>query len=105
VNEWSELDTRPAVKERSGEVCELCRRARATDMHHRKSAGTGGKWSPVNILHLCRPCHRYVTDYPAVAYARGASLRHGDDPETTPVMRDDGMLFQPTSDVLKARRN
>src|ERR1700757_5132401 len=94
---WGEFDTRPAVRGRSYNICEYCSAERATDMHHRKSRGTGGKWEPCNILHLCRTCHRWATHHPTAAYTLGLSLKRGDDPETTPVRRCDGTLFQPTN--------
>jgi hypothetical protein len=100
---WTEVTTRHAVHGRSDWICELCRRARATDMHHRKSAGTGGEWRPVNMLHLCRLCHSYHTDHPAVAYSRGVSLKRGDNPETTPVVRDNGEMFQPTDNIMNGQ--
>lgn len=98
---WAEFDTRPAVRGRSNGICEYCQKARAAEMHHRKSRGTGGRWEPVNILHLCSPCHRWVTNHPTASYALGLSLKRGNDPEQTPVVRHDGSWFQPTNSVLK----
>jgi 5-methylcytosine-specific restriction endonuclease McrA len=98
---WGEFDTRPAVKGRSYGVCEYCQSERASEMHHRKSRGTGGRWEPSNILHLCGACHRWVTNHPTLSYALGLSLKRGMDAETTPVIHCDGTWFQPTNEILK----
>lgn len=55
------------------------------------------------MLHLCRKCHSYHTDHPAVAYSRGVSLKRGDNPETTPVVRDNGEMFQPTDNIMNGQ--
>jgi len=89
--EWDEYTTRKAVAGRSCGICECCGRAKATDMHHRISRGVGGQWTPANILHLCRSCHGYITDHPNMAYRRGLSLRHGDNPESIPLQRLNGI--------------
>jgi 5-methylcytosine-specific restriction endonuclease McrA len=90
---WDESATRQAVKGRSGGICEYCARRRATDMHHRMSRGVGGWWSPGNILHLCQECHRWATDRPKDAYARGVSVQRGLDPCDIAVRRYDGLIL------------
>lgn len=92
---WDQVSTRAAVNGRSAGICEYCRRRRATDCHHRISAGTGGKWSPANILHLCREDHSYFTDHPEEAYPMGIMVySHTDgeltDPSVIPVVQIDG---------------
>lgn len=99
VSEWTEGNTREAVKGRSGGVCEYCEGRRATDMHHRKSRGVGGAWEPANILHLCVEDHRFATDNPLWAYAHGVSLTRATSPSETPVIRANKLQFQPSNDV------
>jgi hypothetical protein len=100
---WDERFTREAVVGRSGGVCERCNCARATDMHHRISRGVGGKWSPANIVHLCRLCHTVITANPEDAYKDGWSLPHGSEPNTIAVKRSVGWL-QPSDNVAPPRR-
>lgn len=76
---------RRLVQARSGGVCEQCGSLRADEWHHRKNRSQGGKWHPTNGLHLCSPCHRHVTEHPAVAYAHGWSVRSTVDPAKVPV--------------------
>lgn len=70
---WNETLTRAAVKARSGGRCEWCG-LEATDMHHRVNKSQGGWWSPANIVHLCRACHKTVTEFPKWAKAVGLSV-------------------------------
>ena len=52
----------------------LCRRCgrRADDAHEVVTRARGGSITdPGNIVPLCRPCHRYVTDNPQAARAEG----------------------------------
>lgn len=44
---------RALVEARSEGICEGCREARATEMHHRKFLTRGGKHEVSNLLHLC----------------------------------------------------
>lgn len=85
---WDEPTTRAAVQGRSMGVCEYCSAAAATDMHHRKSRGVGGKWHPANIIHLCRDCHSWATHHPSEAGAEagvGLILGANDKPGLIPV--------------------
>ena len=100
---WDERDTRAAVRGRSGDICEVCDKARATEMHHRISRGVGGTWCPANILHLCHRCHRQATDHPAWAYSMGISLKRDQDPEEVPVIIN--RLLVLSNDVAPPRRN
>src|SRR5262245_50689135 len=68
---WDEDTTRPAVQGRSGGICEYCSKHLAQDMHHRKSVGVGGFWHPANIIHICRTCHRFITEHPNWAWTLG----------------------------------
>ena len=98
---WDEGSTREAVGNRSGGVCEYCRRSRATEKHHRVSRGVGGRWTPGGVLDLCSSCHRTATNNPEWAYNLGVSLRSTQDPEMVPVVRDDLTTFQPSSFVTQ----
>lgn len=87
---WDEPTTRAAASGRSQGVCEFCRRARATDKHHRKSRGVGGQWHPANIIDLCRGCHSTVDD---TGYANGLKLHREDNPEEHPILTPFGWLW------------
>ena len=58
-----------AVRERSGGICERCKKAPATQVHHLTYERLYRELLS-DLLHVCRPCHEYesaVTDYdPAV---------------------------------------
>lgn len=98
--EWAERNTRASVKGRSSGICEHCQMQRATDMHHRLSVGTGGKWHPANVLHLCRLCHSMFTDHMEMAYQMGISIRgRAQDPNKVPVMRANGEIFYVSDEV------
>lgn len=96
---WDEDSTRPAVQGRSGGICEYCSQRLATDMHHRKSLGVGGFWQPANIIHICRPCHRFITEHPNWAWSLGLIVRSTEDPAKRSVTRENGDMFQPSDDV------
>ena len=48
---------REAIAERSGNVCEFCRSARAVQIHHLKFRSQGGQDTENNLIHLCFDCH------------------------------------------------
>jgi hypothetical protein len=96
---WDEASTREAVKGRSGGICEYCHHHRAAEMHHRKSRGVGGDWSPANILHLCSRCHRYFTDHPQDGYQLGVCLRRHEEPADVPVTMYDGLTMWVSDNV------
>lgn len=100
---WTERATREAVVGRSNGMCEFCRYARASDMHHRKSRGVGGKWHPANIIHLCRPCHATATANPEDARSSGVIVESHRDPSTVPVVRNNGDRFMLTDEVAPPR--
>lgn len=82
---------RKLVRARSGDVCEGCGQARATNWSHRIAKGQGGPWCPSNGLHLCGSgttgCHGFIEDEPTVARdQRGWRLKPTDDPLTSPAL-------------------
>ncbi len=81
----AEAQARRLVAERSGGICEICSAARATDWHHRKNRSQGGGWHAANGLHLCRPCHRTVTDTQEDFYELGWLVKSWQDSLNTPV--------------------
>jgi hypothetical protein len=99
---WDERSTRQAVRNRSGGICEFCLRARATEMHHRKSRGVRGPWSPANILHLCNDHHRRCTVNRSWGRALGLVVKQTEDPGKIPVLREDLTSFQPDDMVTRA---
>lgn len=90
---WDEPSTRAAVHGRSGGICEYCRERLATDMHHRQSRGVGGKWSPANIIHICRICHMWCDGNTRdEAVKVNMVIGRGDSPELLPVYTPFGAL-------------
>lgn len=91
------VDVSVIVLDRSGGRCEIellgCT-VRAAQKHHRVTQKTGGRRRaaqersdrPSNLLHVCGPCHDFVTDHPAQAYELGWSLRERQEPTREPVM-------------------
>lgn len=80
---------RKVIARRSGDICELCGRRRATNYHHRLRAGQGGREHAGNGLHLCGSgttgCHGAVHRNPQRSYANGWLVRSGVDPLLMPV--------------------
>lgn len=70
----NEQKCRLIVRERSGEICEMCPR-RAAQMHHRRNRSQSGKWEPSNILHLCVECHDWIGKNIATAVRNGWSIQ------------------------------
>jgi 5-methylcytosine-specific restriction endonuclease McrA len=57
-------------------MCERCHAARSVDIHEVVSRARGGSiLDPRNLVALCRQCHQYITEHPAIAEAEGWS-RH-----------------------------
>lgn len=48
---------REEVWARAGGVCERCRGARASELHHRLTRARGGPHDEHNCVALCQPCH------------------------------------------------
>lgn len=83
----TEHRVRQLLPERSGGLCELCTGARAAEAHHRKNRSQGGLWLMSNMLHLCSPCHVWVTGHPERARAEGGwSVRGHEEPAAVPVL-------------------
>lgn len=85
----NEKRAREIVRGRSGDVCERCGSARATNMHHRKNRSQGGQWLASNLLHLCGSgttgCHGFIGGHPVVSYEQGWMVRRVADPAKSPV--------------------
>jgi hypothetical protein len=61
----------PALLERAGYRCEMCRVLPVDHRHHRLRRSQGGTNDLENLLALCHECHELVHRYPEVAYAMG----------------------------------
>lgn len=48
------LDAPPAVRSRSGRICEQCKQAVATEPHHLRY---GPDYDPSKVIHVCHQCH------------------------------------------------
>ena len=104
-----ERNTKKIVKARSGGICEVCGRAEAVQMHHRRKAGR--VWSPANVLHVCglgnySGCHGHIEQNPTAAKEQGWWLLPIHNPEDEPVflagrgrvfLLDDGSMTQQES--------
>jgi hypothetical protein len=76
-----------AVTRRSRGICELCRDAPASEMHHRRMRSAGGLDIVDNILHLCRSCHHdTIHANPDWAYRHGFLLRRAATDHPEPVI-------------------
>lgn len=85
---------RKLTAQRSGSRCEVCLRARATDVHHRKNRSQGGTWDAANLMHLCHLCHGVITNNPRVAITQGWTVPSHRDPADVPVwLGDHGWTF------------
>lgn len=56
---------------RSQGYCEACGRYGATDPHHVKPKGRGGKDELRNLMHVHRDCHNWIHANPAKAEKKG----------------------------------
>lgn len=68
------------VRDRSGDVCEVCRgvRGRAAQTHHRQARGMGGVSRaglavnrPSALIRVCLSCHAWIESYRDAAEALG----------------------------------
>lgn len=75
---------REVILGRTGTICEGCRSAAWTDKAHRVARSAGGRWSPANVLGLCRGCHGWAHHNPTAARAAGWMLPAGADPVLEP---------------------
>lgn len=59
-------ESRKKIWKRSRGMCEAglpgCRFSEGMEIHHLKSRSLGGSDNPINLIHLCWSCHRWVTD-------------------------------------------
>lgn len=81
---------RVLVFARSGGVCEVCARARASHMHHRRlrgRQGPGDTHGAANCLHLCGWCHDLIHRDPAESTLLGYMVRSGVHPASKHVLR------------------
>lgn len=81
---------RTTIRQRADGWCERCGLQRGTEMHHRRTRGMGGSKqedtnTASNALHLCSPCHTYITEHPRDAYNHGWSVLSHQNPADIPV--------------------
>jgi len=81
---------RQMLAARSNGVCEVCRRARATNAQHRKNRSQGGTWDLSNLIHVCGSgttgCHGAIHANPLKSYANGWSVRSCFAPADMPAL-------------------
>lgn len=92
---------RRLVAERDGYLCVNCSRV-AVDIQHRCARGMGGTDdpavnSPVNLLLLCRHCHRAAESRDIAMHGRGMWLNSWENPAEVPVYLFDGRIVLLTS--------
>lgn len=51
--------------------CQVCQKAKAKDVHHKKGRHSGNYLNTETWLAVCRPCHRWIHDNPAKAREQG----------------------------------
>lgn len=88
----SESAARKLLYQRSERVCERCGMRRASNAHHRRSAGR--VWTPENLLDLdgsgTTGCHGWVEHNPTTSAQFGWSVESWADATTVPYRRFDG---------------
>lgn len=96
----NEKQCREIVRQRSGGVCEVCGRARATNFQHRKNRSQCAKderWLPSNALDVCGSgttgCHGTIHRLPSLAYTSGHSVKSGETPSEVPVVLWHGLVL------------
>lgn len=82
---------RRMVRDRAGDLCEICGRARYNNIQHRLPLSAGGTWDIPNLLAVCGNgnvdgCHGLIHQHSTTAYANGWSVRRGTDPAAMPVL-------------------
>lgn len=88
VDQWEKV--RRLVLARDGENCLRCLQP-ATDVHHRLPRGMGGTrneyitFGVANLVSLCRECHNFIHQHPALAYETGFLVHSWDDPADIPL--------------------
>lgn len=84
---------RRIVYERSQHSCERCGDFRASEWHHRRNRSQAGQWQPANGLHLCSPCHQWITAHPAESYEQGWLVPSWAEPEETSVLHRGRLVY------------
>ena len=84
-------DTHEMLRERSGNLCEVCGSCRAWDAHHRRPRQAGGtkrqaSAAITNALHVCRDCHNLLESRRSLATLLGWLVPSTFDPATQPVL-------------------
>lgn len=101
------VDARAAVAERSGGICEAGVRWKsvcvgsASQVHHRVGLGMGGAHRSARVkadrlsslMHLCGPCHAWITGEPTRAELNGWILPRGSDSSSEPVWRRGVLVY------------
>lgn len=73
-----ELDkVTPALLERAGYLCEICREWKVEHRHHKLRRSHGGTNDLDNLLALCLACHERVHRHPAESFQQGWLTRVG----------------------------
>jgi 5-methylcytosine-specific restriction endonuclease McrA len=57
------------------QLCERCRQARATVLHHKLRRSQGGGNDDENLARLCAPCHSNIHMHPEDSYREGWMVR------------------------------
>lgn len=81
-------DIRQTVHVRSQMNCERCGQNLlwiGGELHHRVNRSQQGKHVPANLVHLCSPCHSWVTVHPEAAHSEGWHVKPWEDEHTIPV--------------------
>lgn len=90
-------DAHVVVAARSGGICEKCGHHEATQHHHRTGRQLGGSsrnpviHDPVNLLHLCLPCHGDAESHPD-RWQFGWKVHRGHDPAGVAVLYRGGWV-------------
>lgn len=85
-------DAHEQVAARSGGICEVDGKQRATQAHHRDPRGMGGSsrhpryWDPNNLLAVCNTCHRLCETNREWARDLGYLVHRSDDYAIKPVL-------------------
>lgn len=67
-------EIRQQVRNRSVMICEYCKSALGTQLHHKLPRGRGGKHTLENLILLCSVCHDWTTRNPSAAKNEGLTI-------------------------------
>jgi hypothetical protein len=59
------------IRDRAGDVCEICHERRLAHFHHRLMRSSGGLGTLANGMGCCHLCHAQLHANPAESYANG----------------------------------